>query len=231
MRFCLTIIFYFYSSAITYADSPLTSIKFWDLSNDSFILKTGKISGKKKLSQSVFDYLMNDQNAIIDRYALINALGWEFKSEIRNSDLFLEFVHERFKKEITTFYQTISGISELYSNKKILVKSFIETNLDCEYSLFYDYLFALDNYIKLDSKDFILLDDSEGYLTDVPSSFIKTIIEAHINFLNMNFESISKNYVQVNTVDFGSSTLYNKINSRVVEYIDMYNRTKYTYCQ
>lgn len=231
MRFCLTIIFYFCGLSITNADSPLTSIKFWDLSNDCFVEEIGKIPGKKRLSQSVFDYLMNDQNTIIDRYALINALGWEFKSEIRNSDLFLQFLQERFKKEITEFYQISSSLSELGHNKKSLIKSFIETKLNCEYSLIYDYLFALDDYLNLDSSDFILLDNSEGYLMDIPSSFIKTIIEAHINFLNMNFESISKNYVQVNTVDFGSSTLYNKINSRVVEYIDIYNRTKYTYCQ
>ena len=226
MKFCLTIIFYFCGFAITYADSPLTSIKFWDLSNDSFILKTGKISGKKKLSQSVFDYLMNDQNAIIDRYALINALGWEFKSEIRNSDLFLEFLQERFKKEITVFYQTSFSISELGHNKKSLIKSFIETNLDCEYSLIYDYLFALDDYLNLDSSDFILLDDSESYLMDVPSAFIKTIIDSHIAFLDMNFESISENYAQINTLDFSNSILFNKINTRIIEYIDIYKRAR-----
>lgn len=223
MRFCLTIIFYFCGLSITYADSPLTSIKFWDLSNDHLVEEIGKIPGKKRLNQSVFDYLMNDQNTIVDRYALINALGWEFKSEIRNSDLFLEFLKEKFKKEITEFYQISSSLSELGHNKKSLIKSFIETNLDCEYSIIYDYLFALDDYLNLDSSDFILLDNSEGYLMDVSSSFIKTIIESHIAFLDMNFESISENYAQINTLDFGNHTLYNQIRVRIFNYINLYD--------
>ena len=52
MRICLTIIFYFCGFVITYADSPLTSIKFWDLSNDCFVEEIGKIPGKKRLGQS-----------------------------------------------------------------------------------------------------------------------------------------------------------------------------------
>lgn len=223
MRFCLTIIFYFCGLSITYADSPLTSIKFWDLSNDFFVEEIGKIPGKKRLSQSVFDYLMNDQNTIIDRYALINALGWEFKSEIRNSDLFLQFLQERFKKEITEFYQISSSLSELGQNKKSLIKSFIETNLDCEYSLIYDYLFALDDYLNLDSSDFILLDNSEGYLMDIPSSFIEAIIDSHIAFLEMNFESMSENYAQINTLDFRNHTLYNQIYFRIFKYLNLYD--------
>lgn len=226
MRFCLTIIFYFCGLSITYADSPLTSIKFWDLSNDYFVEEIGKIPGKKRLSQSVFDYLMNDQNTIIDRYALINALGWEFKSEIRNSDVFLEFLQEKFKKEIREFYQISSGSSELGHNRKNLIKSFIETNLDCEYSLIYDYLFALDDYLNLDSSDFILLDNSEGYPMDVSSSFIKTIIESHIAFLDMNFESISENYAQINTLDFRNHTPYNQIHVRILTYLNLYNTVK-----
>ena len=223
MRFCLTIIFYFCGLSITYADSPLTSIKFWDLSNDCFVEEIGKIPGKKRLSQSVFDYLMNDQNTIIDRYALINALGWEFKSEIRNSDLFLEFLQEKFKKEIREFYQISSSSSELGHNKKSLIKSFIETNLDCEYSLIYDYLFALDDYLNLDSSDFILLDNSEGYLMDVSSSLIKTIIKSHIAFLDMNLESISENYAQINTLDFRNHILYNQIRVRIFNYLNLYD--------
>lgn len=226
MRFCLTIIFYFCGLSITYADSPLTSIKFWDLSDDCFVEEIGKIPGKKRLSQSVFDYLMNDQNTIIDRYALINALGWEFKSEIRNSDLFLEFLQEKFKKEIREFYQISSSSSELGHNRKNLIKSFIETNLDCEYSLIYDYLFALDDYLNLDSSDFILLDNSEGYPMDVSSSFIKTIIESHIAFLDMNFESISENYAQINTLDFRNHTPYNQIHVRILTYLNLYNTVK-----
>ena len=223
MRQYFTIIIIIFSINLVKADSPLTSIKFWDLSDDLYIHEIGKIPGKPALDKTAFQYLIDPTNSIANKYALINAFGWEFKSEIKNSDLFLEFVQERFKKEITEFYHTSSTFLEL-GNNEILTKSFIETNLDCEYSLFYDYLFALDNYIDLNKNELILLNDV-GYLLEVDylSIFIARIIQSQHDFLNLDFESISDSVEFLNSLNF--SSYYNLIFERGISYLRGYSFT------
>lgn len=38
------------------ADSPLTSIEFWNVSEDSYVLKIGKEPGKKKLDNVILNF-------------------------------------------------------------------------------------------------------------------------------------------------------------------------------
>lgn len=77
------------------ADSPLTSIEFWKASEDSYVLKIGKKPGKKKMDKRMFNYLMSDVVNVYEKYALINALGWEFNSKLENSKLFLNKLKDR----------------------------------------------------------------------------------------------------------------------------------------
>ena len=77
------------------ADSPLTSIEFWKVSEDLYVLKIGKKPGKKKMDKRMFNYLMSDDVNVFEKYALINALGWEFNSKLENSKLFLNKLKKR----------------------------------------------------------------------------------------------------------------------------------------
>lgn len=77
------------------ADSPLTSIEFWKVSEDSYVLKIGKEPGKKKLDNVIFKFLTDSNTTIFDKIALVNAMGWDSNSKFKNSKIFLN----KLKKE------------------------------------------------------------------------------------------------------------------------------------
>jgi len=77
------------------ADSPLTSIEFWKVSEDSYVLKIGKERGKKKLDNVIFKFLTDSNTTIFDKIALVNAMGWDSNSKFKNSEIFLN----KLKKE------------------------------------------------------------------------------------------------------------------------------------
>ena len=77
------------------ADSPLTSIEFWKVSEDLYVLKIGKEPGKKKLDNVRFKFLTDSNTTIFDKIALVNAMGWDSNSKFKNSEIFLN----KLKKE------------------------------------------------------------------------------------------------------------------------------------
>ncbi len=95
---CLfTIFFIILCSLNCTADSPLTSILFWGISNNSVVQSTGSCSkGKKILTNQRLNLILNQEIDIFHKLALVNALGWEFngKSE-KNSKLFLQELKEQ----------------------------------------------------------------------------------------------------------------------------------------
>ena len=75
------------------ADSPLTSISFWQISDNNLVQQTGCLEGEKKLNNKNFNFLVNPEIAVFHKIALVNALGWEFdNSTPSNSKVFLEML-------------------------------------------------------------------------------------------------------------------------------------------
>ena len=73
------------------ADSPLTSISFWGISDNNLVQQTGCLEGEKKLNNKIFNFLVNPEIAVFHKIALVNALGWEFDSSATsNSKVFLD---------------------------------------------------------------------------------------------------------------------------------------------
>ena len=91
---CVLSSFIFLSFNI-FADSPLTSISFWDISQSALVQKTGKQKGKKKLNNVSFKFLIDSNTTIFDKIAMVNALGWDSNSKFKNSEIFLN----KLKKE------------------------------------------------------------------------------------------------------------------------------------
>ena len=87
-------LFLFLSSNV-FADSSLTSISFWDISESSLVQKTGRLNGKKKLNKVRFKFLTDSNTTIFDKIALVNAMGWDSNSKFKNSEIFLN----KLKKE------------------------------------------------------------------------------------------------------------------------------------
>ena len=91
-------LFLFLSSNV-FADSSLTSISFWDISESSLVQKTGRLNGKKKLNKVRFKFLSNSKTTVFDKIALVNAMGWDSNSKVKNSEIFLS----KLKKEYLNF--------------------------------------------------------------------------------------------------------------------------------
>ena len=147
MKQYLTITILIISINLAKADSPLTSIKFWDLSDDPYVLKIGNLPGKKTLDSKAFQYLINPANSKANKYALVNALGWEYRSKVKNSDNFLHFLNQKFEKEINEFRKQNKVHFIYMSRQKDLIKNFMKVSLECEYLKFYNYLLAMDDYL------------------------------------------------------------------------------------
>jgi len=85
------------------ADSPLTSIEFWKVSEDSYVLKIGKERGKKKLDNVIFKFLTDSNTTIFDKIALVNAMGWDSNSKFKNSEIFLNKLKKEYLNSIKKY--------------------------------------------------------------------------------------------------------------------------------
>ena len=100
VKYCLIIVIALasFSPIHVYADSPLTSINFWSISKEKLVLKTGKKKGKKLLSKKMIKFLLSSKHTTFDKIALVNAIGWDTRNEIKNSQIFIKSI-EKFKTQ------------------------------------------------------------------------------------------------------------------------------------
>jgi uncharacterized protein YnzC (UPF0291/DUF896 family) len=99
-KYCLIIVIALasFTPIPVYADSPLTSINFWSLSKEKLVLKTGEKKGKKLLSKEMIKFLLNSKHTTFDKIALVNAIGWDTRNKIKNSEIFIESIERLFLK-------------------------------------------------------------------------------------------------------------------------------------
>ena len=95
-KYLFTIFFIILCSLSCTADSPLTSILFWDISNNSVVQSTGSSKGIKILTNQRLNLILNQEIDIFHKLALVNALGWEFNGKCeKNSKVFLQELKEQ----------------------------------------------------------------------------------------------------------------------------------------
>ena len=159
------------------ADSPLTSISFWVISDNKLVQQTGCLEGEKRLNNKNFNLLINPEIAVFHKIALVNALGWELdRSTSSNSKVFLEMLKTRTLNLLNK--QVIDDSDKVYNYKSKAqfnndnisknrvycpgYKEVISTYADLtgsssrDISLIYLYLAAMDNYwdVSLIHKEF-----------------------------------------------------------------------------
>ena len=159
------------------ADSPLTSISFWRISDNYLVQQTGCLEGEKRLNNKNFNLLVNPEIPIFHKIALVNALGWELdRSTSSNSKVFLEMLKTRTLNLLNN--QVIDDTDKVYNYKSKAqfnnnnmsenmvyspgYKEVISTYADLtgsssrDISLIYLYLAAMDNYwdVSLIHKEF-----------------------------------------------------------------------------
>ncbi|NVK75289.1 MAG: hypothetical protein HWE24_17600, partial [Oceanospirillaceae bacterium] len=203
-----SIFFFFISLNLCWADSPLTSIEFWRGSKDSYILKIGNKVGKQKLNKKMYNYLMNPSIDSFNKYSLINSLGWEYNTQVKNSDIFLNF-----------FYKSNKKFDEF--DVESLKTDLLE--LGEEYFFIYEYLKAMDYYLNVKEIKKELL----NYIDvnkDLKSKFIYNLINLQDKSLDLDFCSVYNlynNFISENCIE--ESSLKNSL-IYVDEYISTYSR-------
>ena len=149
------------------ADSPLTSISFWEISDNNLVQQTGCLEGEKRLNNKNFNFLVNQETPIFHKIALVNALGWEFDHTTpSNSKVFLEmlktnslhFSNNHVIEDLDNVYNyqgnaqfTIENMSKniVYdSGYKKIINTYTDLtgSSSRDISLIYLYLAAMDNY-------------------------------------------------------------------------------------
>ena len=169
IKYRLAIFIFLLATLQCAADSPLTSISFWNISDNPMVQKTGCLNGLKNLNNKTFNFLVNPEIAVFHKIALVNALGWEFDGNFpRNSKVFLDVLKKRSLKllnnyAIDDFYQDYNNESDAKFNRykgnvidkqvyiresKDIIKTYASltgSNSNDIY-LVYLYLAAMDNY-------------------------------------------------------------------------------------
>ena len=169
IKYRLAIFIFLLATLQCAADSPLTSISFWNISDNPMVQKTGCLNGLKNLNNKTFNFLVNPEIAVFHKIALVNALGWEFDGNSpRNSKVFLNALEMRSlnllkNHGIDDFYQDYSNESDARFNRykvnvidkqvynpgyKDIIKTYASltgSNSNDIY-LVYLYLAAMDNY-------------------------------------------------------------------------------------
>lgn len=172
-------------SKTLFGDSPLTSIKFWDLSGNKKVNKIGMITeGKKVLNKRAFKFLVSSRNALSDKISMVNALGWGFDSKQENSIGFLKKLNTDIKMldDYGNEMYHIDVIRDFANNEN---KSGSMNSLGMQYDLrlIYAYMKAMDHYSNFDTIQRIIstMNDLkteinlEIEIADNPSEFEKKI--------------------------------------------------------
>jgi hypothetical protein len=130
-KYLFTIFFIILCSLSCTADSPLTSILFWDISNNSVVQSTGSSKGIKILTNQRLNLILNQEIDIFHKLALVNALGWEFNGKCeKNSKVFLQELKEQnaliLKNSLLTNFKIINNNKDEPSpdNIKIVKRGF-----------------------------------------------------------------------------------------------------------
>ena len=162
------------------ADSPLTSISFWGISDNNLVQQTGCLEGEKKLNNKIFNFLVNPEIAVFHKIALVNALGWEFDSSATsNSKVFLDVLKTQTLNllnnhviddldKVNNYKSKAQFNNDNVSNnivydpgyKKIIsTYSNLTGSSSRDISLIYLYLAAMDNYwdVSLIHKEFNMI--------------------------------------------------------------------------
>jgi hypothetical protein len=169
IKYRLAIFIFLFGTLQCAADSPLTSISFWNISDNPMVQKTGCLNGLKNLNNKTFNFLVNPEIAVFHKIALVNALGWEFDGNSpRNSKVFLNALEMRSlnllkNHGIDDFYQDYNNENDAKFNRykgnvinkqaynpgyKDIIKTYASltgSNSNDIY-LVYLYLAAMDNY-------------------------------------------------------------------------------------
>ena len=198
----LVITFLLLTSIKVFADSPLTSTRFYKAySNEAIIKEAASCNGI--LSENLMIYLTDPLNPIDIKMALINQLGWDTKRK-KNSNIFMRYV-----KKVYGF-----------KTDESLINSMSGEGLTC-----LAYLKAMDNYFDVKQA----LDYSNLAIKKSPTSSTVNIINALIKSQTFLYNNKCKVYQVLEDVRVNSD-LKNDFKKEAIDIIFEYVKIYRKYC-
>lgn len=184
-----------------YADSPLTSIDFWTIHSENFTVQNAYRN--QKMDKSSIDFILDENNSLEIRLSVINAIGWKFKSNSKNSTALLKSILKKYK---------VNSIDTLFNVNHIDI-------LTC-----YTYSLALDNYKNVDniiklSNRVSNLDNNNFY-----SKYIATLIKSQKYTLSFQWCNVHLVFKELRKADYFNSKYGKRLYEKTFEYIDIYDK-------
>lgn len=195
------IFFFFLTSLHSYADSPLTSIDLWTIHSENFTVQNAYRN--QKMDKSTIDFILDENNSLEIRLSVINAIGWKFKSNSKNSTALLKSILKKYK---------VSSIDSLFNVNHIDI-------LTC-----YTYSLALDNYKNVDniiklSNRVSNLDNNNFY-----SKYIATLIKSQKYTLSFQWCNVHLVFKELRKAEYFNSKYGKRLYDKTFEYIDIYDK-------
>jgi hypothetical protein len=199
--YCYLLLFFLFVGFNSYADSPLTSIDFWTIHSEDFTVQNA--FRNQKMNKSTIDFILDENNSLEIRLSVINAIGWKFKSNIKNSTALL--------KSILKIYK-VNSIESLFDVNHIDI-------LTC-----YIYSLALDNYKNVDniiqlSNKVSNLDPNNFY-----SKYIATLIKSQKYSLSFQWCNVNLVFKELRKAEYFNSKYGKRLYDKTFEYIDIYDK-------
>lgn len=196
-----SIIFFLLINLNSYADSPLTSIDFWTIHTEDFTVQNA--FRNQKMDKSTIDFILDENNSLEIRLSVINAIGWKFKSNNKNSTALLKSILKKYR---------VNSIDNLLDVRHIDI-------LTC-----YTYSLALDNYKNVDniiqlSNRISNLDPNNFY-----SKYIFTLIKSQKYSLSFQWCNVHLVFKELRNSEYFNSKYGKRLYDKTFEYIDIYDK-------
>lgn len=196
-----SIIFFLLINLNSYADSPLTSIDFWTIHTEDFTVQNA--FRNQKMDKSTIDFILDENNSLEIRLSVINAIGWKFKSNNKNSTALLKSILKKYR---------VNSIDNLLDVRHIDI-------LTC-----YTYSLALDNYKNVDniiqlSNRISNLDPNNFY-----SKYIFTLIKSQKYSLSFQWCNVNLVFKELRKAEYFNSKYGKRLYDKTFEYIDIYDK-------
>lgn len=199
--YCYLLLFFLLGGYNSYADSPLTSIDLWTIHSENFDVQNA--FRNKKMDKSTIDFILDENNSLEIRLSVINAIGWKFNSDNKNSSALLKSIFKKYK---------VNSIDNLFDVNHINI-------LTC-----YTYSLALDNYKNIDniiqlSNRVSNLDSNNFY-----SKYISALIKSQKYSLSFQWCNLHLVFKELRKADYFNTKYGKKLYDKTFEYIDIYDK-------
>lgn len=204
LQLILFVCFTLFFNNNSFADSPLTSIDLWTIyAKEPIVIHAQK---NRKLDDLTLNYLLDDENLLEKKIAVINAIGWKFKSSTQRSSKLLQAILKKYN---------LKSIDDLNDKKYASLLSL------------YSYSLALEDYFNVEkaqkySQKANNLDPQNSII-----KFISTLIKSQQYLHADDWCSVYKSFEEIKEDSYFKMDIGRQFLVTAMEYIDIYSK----YCR